>query len=89
MFGFGEKFSTSRTKLPLEAKASICSTIKESLLLFCCKFPAFIFVIIMIARGILIDQNQPTRGKGRELTALLMRHPEGCPRHTNLPEDDG
>ena len=32
---FGDKFLTSLTKLVLEPKASICSTIKENLLLYC------------------------------------------------------
>ena len=32
---FGDKFLTSLTKLMLEAKGSICSTIRENLLLYC------------------------------------------------------
>ena len=44
---FGDKFLTSLTKLVLEAKASICSTIKENLLLYC-KFSAFVVVIIIL-----------------------------------------
>ena len=38
---FGDKFLTFLTKLVLEATASICSTIKENLLLYCRKFSAF------------------------------------------------
>ena len=41
---FGDKILTSLTKLVLAAKAIICSTIKENLLLYCCKFPAFVVV---------------------------------------------
>ena len=41
---FGEKLLTSRTKLVLEAKASICSTIKENLLLYCRKFWHFLLL---------------------------------------------
>ena len=44
---FGAKFLISPTKVVLEAKAMISSTIKEILLLFCRKFSAFlVFVII-------------------------------------------
>ena len=42
---FGDKFLTPLTKLLLEAKASIRSTIKENLLLHCLKFSP-LFVII-------------------------------------------
>ena len=42
---FGDKFLTSLIKLVLEAKASICSTIKENLLLYCHKFSAFVVVL--------------------------------------------
>ena len=44
---FGEKFSTSLTKLVLKAKVSICSIIKEILLLYCSKFSAFAVVVII------------------------------------------
>ena len=44
---FGNKFLTSLTNLVLEAKASICSTIKENLLLYCRKFSAFADVVII------------------------------------------
>ena len=44
---FGDKFLTSLTKLVLEAKASIYSTIKENLLLYCRKFSAFVVVVII------------------------------------------
>ena len=43
---FGDKFLTSLTNLVLQAKASICSTIKENLLLYC-KFSAFVAVVIV------------------------------------------
>ena len=46
-FKFGDKFLTSLTKLALDAKASICSTVKENLLLYCCKFLAFVVVVII------------------------------------------
>ena len=42
---FGHKFVTSLTKLVLEVKDSICSTIKENLLLHCRKFLAFVVVV--------------------------------------------
>ena len=44
---FGDAFLTSLTKLVLEAKASICSTINENLLLYCPKFLAFVIVVII------------------------------------------
>ena len=44
---FGDKFLTSLTKPVLEGKASICSTIKENLLLYCRKFSAFVVVVII------------------------------------------
>ena len=44
---FGDKFLTSLTNLVLQAKASICSTIKENLLLYCRKFSAFVIVVII------------------------------------------
>ena len=43
---FGDKLLISLTKIVLEAKASICSTIKENLLLYCHKFSAFVVVVI-------------------------------------------
>ena len=43
---FGDKFLTSLTRLVLQVKASICSTIKENLLLYCRKFSAFAVAII-------------------------------------------
>ena len=43
---FGDKFLTSLSKLVLQVKASICSTIKEDLLLYCRKFSAFVVVVI-------------------------------------------
>ena len=38
---FEDKFYTSLAMLELEAKTIICSTIKENLLLYFCKFSAF------------------------------------------------
>ena len=43
---FGDKFLTSLTKLVLQVKASMCSTIKENVLLYCRKFSAFVVVVI-------------------------------------------
>ena len=43
---FEEKVLTFITKLVLEAKASICSTIKENLLLYYRRFSAFVVVDI-------------------------------------------
>ena len=43
---FGETFLTSLTKLVLEAKASIRSTIKEIILLYFRKFSVFVIVVI-------------------------------------------
>ena len=44
---FEDKFLASLTKLVLEAKSSVCSTIKENILLFCGKFLAFVVVAIL------------------------------------------
>ena len=44
---FGDKFLTSLTKAVPEVKASISSTVKESLLLYCPKFSAFGVVSII------------------------------------------
>ena len=44
---FGCKFLTSQTKLVLKAKASVCSTIKENLLLYCRNILAFVAVVII------------------------------------------
>ena len=44
---FEDKFLTSLISLVLEVKASICSTIKENLLLYCRKFSAFVVVLII------------------------------------------
>ena len=38
---FGDRFYTSVTMLGLEAKANICSKIKEKLILYCRKFSRF------------------------------------------------
>ena len=43
---FGDSFFTSLTMLGLEAQASICSAIKENLILYCRKFLAFAVPII-------------------------------------------
>ena len=40
------KFFTSLTMLGLEAKASICYTVKENLVLYCRKFLAFVVAVI-------------------------------------------
>ena len=42
---FGEKFLTSLTNSVLRVKASICSTIKETL--HYGKFPAFVIIVII------------------------------------------
>ena len=42
-----DKFLTFLTKLVLEGKASISSTIKENLFLCCRKFSAFVVVVII------------------------------------------
>ena len=44
---FGGKLLTFLTKQVPEGKGSICSTIKESLLLYCRKFSALVFVVII------------------------------------------
>ena len=43
----GDKLLTSLTKLMLESKASICSTILENLLLYCPKFSLFVAAIMI------------------------------------------
>ena len=43
----GEKLLTFLTKQMLEGKASICSTIKENLLLYCRKFSALAVIVII------------------------------------------
>ena len=55
---FGDRIFTSLTMLRLEAEASICSTVKENLLLYCSKF--LVFVITVIIKNTLI-----TRSDGR------------------------
>ena len=42
---FGDRCFTSLTMLVLEAKASICSAIKENLILYCRKFTAFVVAV--------------------------------------------
>ena len=44
---FEDKLLTFLTKLLLEVEASICSTIKENLVLYCRKFSAFAVVVII------------------------------------------
>ena len=43
---FRDLFFNSLTKLAREAKASISSTIKENLLLYCCEFSVFVTAVI-------------------------------------------
>ena len=43
---FSDRFFTSLTMLGLEAKASICSVIKEDLILYSRKFSAFVVAVI-------------------------------------------
>ena len=56
---FGDKFLTSLTKLRLEAKATIFSTMKENRLLYCRKLMAF--VIAVIIQHILIKRSVSQR----------------------------
>ena len=42
----GDRFFTSLTMLGLEGKASICSEIKENLILYCRRFLAFVVALI-------------------------------------------
>ena len=44
---FVEKFLTSLSKLVLKVNTSICSTIRENLLLYCRTFSAFVIVVII------------------------------------------
>ena len=44
---FGDKFLTFLIKLVLKRKPSICSTIRENLLLYCRKLSAFVVVVII------------------------------------------
>ena len=44
---FGDKFLTYLTKFVLGAKDSICSTVKENLLLYCRKFLVFVAVVMI------------------------------------------
>ena len=46
MLKFGDRFFTYLTMLKLEAKASICSAIKENIILYCLKFSAFVVAAI-------------------------------------------
>ena len=43
---FGDRSFTSLTMLGLEVKASICSAIKENLILYCRKFSTFVIAVI-------------------------------------------
>ena len=43
---FADKCFTYLTMLWLQAKASICSAIKENLILFCRKFSAFVVAVV-------------------------------------------
>ena len=43
---FGDRFFTYLSMLGLEAKASICSAIKENLVLYCPKFSVFVVAAI-------------------------------------------
>ena len=43
---FRDRYFTSLTMLWLEAKASICSTIKQNLILYCRNFSAFVVAVI-------------------------------------------
>ena len=43
---FGDRLLTSLTMPGPEAKVSICSTIKENLVLHCCKFSTLIVAVI-------------------------------------------
>ena len=41
----GLKFETSLTTIVLKAKASICSTVRENVLLYCLKFSVFVIIV--------------------------------------------
>ena len=41
---FEDKLLNSLNKIVLEAKASVCTTVKKNLLLYCCKFLTFVFL---------------------------------------------
>ena len=44
---FGDRFFASLTMLGIQTKASICSTVKENLPIYCRKFLAFVIAVIM------------------------------------------
>ena len=58
---FGDRFFTSLTILGFEAKASICSAIKKSLISYCRQFSAFSFAVInkhiLITRSLLFQSS--------------------------------
>ena len=56
---FGGTFLTSLTKLVLEEEFGICSLIKKGLFLDCCRFSAF--VIVVINTYVLITRFVPQR----------------------------
>ena len=60
----GDKFLTFLTKQVIAGKTSICSTIKENLLLYCRKFSALVVVVIIY--NIFI-----TRSVSQKITALI------------------
>ena len=45
---FGDRFYTSLSMLGYEAKATICSTIKENLILYCRNYSAFVVTVIIV-----------------------------------------
>ena len=49
-----DRFFTSLTMLGLQAKANICYTIKENLLLYCRNFSAFVIESLVFQNGFLI-----------------------------------
>ena len=56
---FGDKFFTSLTVLVCEAKASICSTVKKNLNLYCRKFSAFIVAVACLNCKFCLTKKRP------------------------------
>ena len=70
---YGDRFLTSSIMLRLEAKDSICSTMKENLILYC-KFSVFVVTAISLNKHILITSSISKRTPlGKEIVTFATK----------------
>ena len=71
---FGGKFLISLTKLVLQAKASISSTITENIFSYCRMFSASVVVVILLILVVILQHISITRSVSQKKTDCYKNH---------------